>query len=199
MKPFVITVSRQFASMGRSISQSLAHKLGINFYDRDIVEETAKRIGLPVSHISKLEELYSSSYLKRMFPLGTGAQSVQDEIFMTQKNIIRDIAQKESCIIVGRCANTILMDHERSLSVYIYAPKDERLKNCVEKLEMDEKSAKHTLESVDKARNAYCAAYGNYGENPFDNHQIMLDSSHFGIEGTADILASIARSMFGLS
>ena len=199
MKPFAITVSRQFASMGRSISQSLARKLNINFYDRDIVEETAKRLGFPVSQISRLEELYPSSYLKRMFPLGNGVQSVQDEIFMTQKNIIRDIAKRESCIIVGRCANTILMDHARLLSVYIYAPKEKRLENCVEKLEMDEKSAKTILESVDKARNAYCAAYGNERDNDFDDHQIMIDSSHFGIEGTADILASVARSMFDLT
>ena len=146
MKPFVITVSRQFASMGRSISQSLAYKLGINFYDRDIVEETAKRMGLPVSHISKIEESSSNFYFKQMFPLGNGLQSVQDEVFMTQRNIIRDFARNESCIIVGRCANTILMDHDRLLSVYIYAPEEKRLENYVEKLEMNEKSARRAFQ-----------------------------------------------------
>lgn len=193
MEPFIITVSRQFASMGRSISKSLSKILDIQFYDRDIVEETAKRMGLPISDVSKMEELSKNSYLKRMFPLGNGIKSVQDEIFMIQKNIIRDFAKKESCIIVGRCANTVLKDHPHLLSVYIYASEEERLKNCVEKLQMDKKTARRTMEAVDKAREAYYKVYGNYSKNFFNHHQLMVDSSRFGVEGTADMLGQIAK------
>lgn len=85
MKQYVITLSRQFGSLGRTIAQHMAAELGIDFYDRDIVEETASRMGLPVSVISSKEEHSDSIYFRRQYPLGTGLASMQDEIFMIQK------------------------------------------------------------------------------------------------------------------
>lgn len=103
--------------MGRCIAQSLSEELGIPFYDRDIVEQTAKRMELPISTISQEEENVRSVYFKRQYPLGMGIQSMQDEIYMVQQNIIRDLAERESCIFVGRCSDSILADHPRRLSV----------------------------------------------------------------------------------
>ena len=131
MKPYVITLSRQFASMGRAIAQSMSGELGINFYDRDIVEETAKRLGLSVSYVSKVEETGASFFSRLRYPLGMGLISTQKETFEIQSNIIRDLAQKESCIIVGRCADSVLRDHPRCLNIYIYAPYEKRLANCI--------------------------------------------------------------------
>ena len=111
MKPYVITLSRQFASMGRAIAQSMSGELGINFYDRDIVEETAKRLGLSVSYVSKVEETGASFFTNLRYPLGMGLISTQKETFEIQSNIIRDLAQKESCIIVGRCADSVLREY----------------------------------------------------------------------------------------
>ena len=105
MEQYVITISRQFGSMGRSIAKELSENLGIEFLDRDIVEATAKRMGLPVSVISDEEESMKSTFFRRQYPLGMGMSSLKDEIFYTQKNIIRDFAAKGSCIIVGRCAD----------------------------------------------------------------------------------------------
>lgn len=85
--------------MGRCIAQSLSEELGIPFYDRDIVEQTAKRMELPISTISQEEENVRSVYFKRQYPLGMGIQSMQDEIYMVQQNIIRDLAERESCIL----------------------------------------------------------------------------------------------------
>ena len=93
MKQYVITISRQFGSMGRSIAQALAQQLNIDFYDRDIVEETARRMGLPVSVISDTEENAKSVYFRRIYPLGMGVPNLRDEIFLVQKNIIRGGAQ----------------------------------------------------------------------------------------------------------
>ena len=101
MEQYVITISRQFGSMGRSIARELSEILGIEFLDRDIVEATAKRMGLPVSVISDEEESMKSTFFRRQYPLGMGMSSLKDEIFLTQKNIIRDFAAKGSCIIVG--------------------------------------------------------------------------------------------------
>ena len=100
MKHYVVTISRQFAAMGRSVAQEMSKILGIEFYDRDIVEATAARMGLPVSEISYTEDNHSSSYFRSLYPLGTGVLSVQDELFHTQENIIRDLADKGSCMMI---------------------------------------------------------------------------------------------------
>ena len=193
---YVITISRQFASMGRSIAKKLAEELGIEFYDRDIVEQTARRMGLPVSTISDTEESANNIYYKRIYPLGMAIKSMQDEVFMVQQNIIRDLADRESCIIVGRCADEVLKDHPRLLNVHVFAPKADRLRNCVEKLGMDEATAKKTLPRVDKSRAGYHKVYGAGDE--YVNCHLMLNSSQFGIEGSAHLLALIARDRFGL-
>ena len=193
---YVITISRQFANMGRSIAKRLAEELGIEFYDRDIVEQTARRMGLPVSTISDTEESANNIYYKRIYPLGMAIKSMQDEVFMVQQNIIRDLADRESCIIVGRCADEVLKDHPRLLNVHVFAPKADRLRNCVEKLGMDEATAKKTLPRVDKSRAGYHKVYG--GGDEYVNCHLMLNSSQFGIEGSAHLLALIARDRFGL-
>ncbi len=196
MQPYVITISRQFGSLGRSIASELSKMLGINFYDRDIVEETSKRLGLPVSTISQKEEMADSKYSKRIYPLGLGVPKLQDEIFMVQRNIIEDLANKESCIIVGRCAESILAYKERALHVHIYAPYMQRFKNCTEKLGMDETTAKRMIKEVDFSRNLYRNHYCPEIKNEMSNRDIMLDSSKFGVTGTAEIIAEIAKKTF---
>lgn len=196
MKQYVVTISRQFGSMGRMIAQQLSRELGVDFYDRDIVEETASRMGLPVSVISNTEENSKSIYFKQQYPLGMGIASMRDEIFLIQKNIIRDLAQKESCIIVGRCADSILMDMENHLNVYIYAPMDARLRNAVELAKLDERTAKKMIREIDRSRELYHRRYCPEYVDPSTNKDIMIDSSRFGAEGTVKILASLVRDMF---
>ena len=197
MKQYVITISRQFGSLGRTIAQHLSEILQIEFYDRDIVEETAKRMGLPVSVISDKEENPNTAFFKRQYPLGMGIGSMQDEIFSIQENIIRDLAKKESCIIVGRCADSILMDMENHLNVYVYAPVEARLRNCTEILKMDEKTAKKMIREVDRSRELYHRRYCPEYNGHSTNKDLMIDSSRFGVEKTVDILAGIAKDLFG--
>ena len=196
MKQYVVTISRQFGSMGRMIAQQLSRELGVEFYDRDIVEETASRMGLPVSVISNTEENFKSIYFKQQYPLGMGIASMRDEIFLIQKNIIRDLAQKESCIIVGRC-DSILMDMENHLNVYIYAPMGARLRNAVELAKLDEKTAKKMIREIDRSRELYHRRYCPEYVDPSTNKDIMIDSSRFGAEGTVKILAGLVRELFG--
>lgn len=194
MENYVVTISRQFASFGRSIAQKLSRELNIEFYDRDIVEATAKRMGQPIPVISSEEENADHTFLRRKYPLGMGVANIQDEIFNVQANIIRDFAQKESCIIVGRCAGYILRDHPRCLNVFIYSPYERRLENCTGALQMDLKTAKKMLKEVDRARENYRRRYCPDLKNAYDGYDIMIDSSRFGIEGSAKILADIVRS-----
>lgn len=191
---YVITISRDFASMGRSIAQCLARRMGCEFYDRDIVEQAARRMGLPVAEVANNEEAAHNLFYRRIYPLGMGVKSMQDEIFQVQKNIIRDLAAKHSCIIVGRCADEVLKDYPNLLNVHIFASPDQRLKNCVEKLEMEEETARKTLARVDKARAGYHRVYG--GGDIAANCHVMLNSSEFGIEGSAAVLELIARQKF---
>ncbi len=193
MEKYIITISRQFASLGRTIGQNMAKELEIGFYDRDIVEETARRMHLPVPEISKSEERAGSIFENRKYPLGMGLVSMKQEIFAVQSNIIRDLAQKESCIIIGRCADAILKDYDRVLNIYVYAPYEARLKNCVESLGMDEKTAKNMIREVDKARELYRLRYCDGVKEVFDQRDIMIDSSKFGAEKTAKILCAMVR------
>lgn len=194
MEHTLITISRQFGSMGRSIAHKLSDKLGIEFLDRDIVEGTSKRMGLPVSVISNEEESAANHFFKRAYPLGIGVPNLKDEIFDVQKNIIRDFASKQSCIIVGRCADYILADYEDLFSIYIYAPYQARLENCTKLLGMDEKTAKRMIRDVDTARENYHKFYIPGYSSPFDNRDLCIDSSRFGIEGTAELIAELVRN-----
>lgn len=193
MENYVITISRQFASMGRCIAQHLSEDLGIPFYDRDIVEETARRMNLPVSTISKEEENTQSIYFRRQYPLGMGLQSMQDEIFMIQKNIIRDLAAKESCIVVGRCADSILADYPHRLSVYIYAPYEVRYDNCIHQLGMVASTAEKMIRSVDKSRVQYHKRYCEGYQNELSGKDLAINSGIFGIQGSAEIIKNIIR------
>ncbi|MCM1264109.1 MAG: cytidylate kinase-like family protein [Butyrivibrio sp.] len=191
---FVITISRQFASLGRTIGKNMAKELGIGFYDRDIVEETARRMNLPVPEISMAEEKAGFIFENRKYPLGMGLVSMKQEIFHVQSNIIRDLAKKESCIIVGRCADVLLKDYKNVFNIYIYAPYESRLRNCVESLGMDEKTAKNMIREVDRARELYRLRYCEGVKEVFDYRDFMIDSSRFGAEKTAQILCKVVRT-----
>lgn len=195
MQNFTITISRQFASLGRTIAQKLSEELDIPFYDRDIVEETSKRLGEPISTISSEEESIQPYLLKRKYPLGMGVANIQDEIYEVQTNIIRDLAKKESCIIVGRNANHILKDEENVLNIYVYAPYESRYDNCINVLGMKPQNAKHMIKAVDQARDQYRKHYAKSYKSNYDGYDIMIDSSSFGVEGAVKTLKMIVENL----
>lgn len=175
----------------------MSRELAVEYYDRDIVEQTSRRMGLPVPEISDSEEKSGSRLFHHRYPLGMGLVSVQEEIFCVQSNIIRDLADRESCIIVGRCADYVLRDHVRCLNIYVYAPYEARMRNCIDLLGMDEKTARQMIRDVDKARDSYRQHYCKGVKSVLDHRDLMIDSSRFGIEGTAQILCEVVRKTFG--
>lgn len=197
MEKYCITIARQFGSLGRSVAQELSEMLKIEYFDRDIVEETSKKMNLPVSKISSNEERSIRSNLFNMlFPLGTDSTETQDKIFKAQQQIILDIADRHSCIIVGRCADYILRNQKNCINIYIYAPYEARLKNCVNTLNMKPDDAKKMIHDVDKARELYWKRYANYSHADFNHKHLMIDSSLFGVTGTAELLADIIKKKF---
>ena len=197
MEQYVVTISRQFASMGRTIAQKLAEKLEVEYLDRDIVVETAKRMQQSVAAISDAEDNTKYHFLRKKYRLDMGIYNITDEIFYSQKNIIRDAAKKSSCIIVGRCSDSILKDFKNHLNVYIYAPYEKRYENCVQELKMDQKTAVRMIKDVDRARTNYQRKYCPEVTSVFDNKDIMIDSSKFSIDEVADILARIVLQRWG--
>lgn len=195
MKKFSVSISRQFGSLGRPIARELSEILGVEYYDRDIVNMVAKKHNISVKEVSDLEES-AAKYSFMRFPLGTGTTAMQDKIFQTQTAIIREIAEKESCIIVGRCADSILENFENHLSIFIYAPYEERIVNCVNELGMDVKQAKKMISEVDRARDAYHMRYVKYLPNDVNHIDIMINSAVFGVKGTAAVLAQMVKERF---
>lgn len=196
MEKFTITITREFGSLGRSIAKELSGELGVEFYDRDIVEEVAKQLNLPVSTVSDEEEKSKHSFLPRMFPLGTDEAYIQDIIFDVQKGIILDLARKSSCILVGRCSDFLLENEKNNINIFIYAPYAKRLENCVDTLGMTENDAKKMIVSVDKARNTYHKKYAGYLPGDPEHKSLMIDSSLLGVTGTAKLIAGIVRQLF---
>lgn len=116
-----------------------------------------------------------------------------------QKNTIQDYANKESCIIVGRCADSILRDRKDVLNICIYAPFEARLHNCVTELGKDKKRADEKINKVDEAHSAYRKKYCADCKSEFDDRNLMIDSSYFGIDKTAEILTNIVKDRFNLN
>lgn len=192
MEKYVVTITREFGSLGRPIAKRLAEILQIEYYDRDIVEETAKHMNLPVSVISDHEEK-SSGFFKMLFPLGTETEEKQRKLFQVQSEIITRLAAKDSCIIVGRCADYVLADERNAIHVYVYAPYADRLANCVGTLGMKKDVAKRMIAEVDRARLAYHKRFAHYAPDDPAHKHLIINSALLDVEGTAQALAAFVR------
>ncbi|MCI6886232.1 MAG: cytidylate kinase-like family protein [Lachnospiraceae bacterium] len=198
MDKYTISITREFGSLGRPIARSLSEKLGIEFYDRDIVEEVSKQLNMPVSRVSDSEEKAHHRLFSCMFPLGTDEEYIQDMIFDVQKDIILDLAERSSCIIVGRCSDYLLENRQNHINIFIYAPYAKRLENCINSLDMTEEQAKKMILRVDRARASYHKRYAGFAPGDPKHKQLMMDSSLLGVEGTSDLIAQMVKLKFGI-
>ena len=195
MKKFTVVISRQFGSLGRPIAAKMSEILGVEYYDRDIATMVAKEHNISISEVSNMEEkAIPYSFMK--FPLGHGTTAAQDKVFNTEAKLIAELAEKESCIFVGRCADYILGDNPNNVNIFIYAPYEDRLVNCVNSLGMDTKNAKKMIAEVDKAREAFHMRYAKYKPNDTDHMDIMINSALLGVDGTAEYLCDIIKRKF---
>ena len=198
---YVITITRQFGSMGRPIAKRMAEMLGIEYYDRDLVDQAAEKLNLPVSVINEVEEkansLAKNPFFRMASPLGSGTTTTQDKNFEAQQNIIKFLAEKETCIIVGRCADFTLSEMENAIHIYIYASYEARLEHCIKDLGMEETEARRMMAAVDKARESYHVNFTGYTPDDKSHKDILIDSSLLGVEGTAEYLVELVKKKFG--
>ena len=198
---YVVTITRQSGSLGRPIAKRMSEILDIEYYDRDLVDEAARKLKLPVSVVDREEEsarkLPYNPFTRMKYPLGKGTSETQDAIFEAQENIIRFLAEKETCIIVGRCSDFILEEMKNSMHIYIYAPYDVRVQQSVENLKLELSEARQMIVDVDEARDSYHMHYAGYLPDDKNHKDILIDSSFLGVEKTAQYLAEAVRQKFG--
>ena len=208
MKKTIITIARQYGSGGREIGERVAELLGIPKYDKECVTLAAEKESAVDPHaLEKVDERATSSLLYTLAMgssyFNSAAQNmnipINDKLFMTQSELIREIAEEDSCVFVGRCADYVLRKAENKISIFIYAPTDFKVKRIIERHEsIDEKAAKDLSQKTDKRRINYYNYYTGKKWGSPENYQFMIDSSVLGIEGTAQALADIIKSKYGI-
>lgn len=208
MDNYVITISRKFGSLGHEIAGELGRRLDIPVYDRNAVEAEVRSSGLDV-RMEALRQLQASrgkeqSREKQLvrFPWKKEAETEEEAqakvLFEAQAEVLRSFAGKSSCIILGRGGDVVFRDYDRCLNVYIFAPDQVRLENCIRMLHTDEEAARALIRREDTARDAYRKKFcGHAPEQTYGRH-ILIDSSMFGVEKSTDILEEAAEYVFDL-
>ena len=191
MKNRVITISREFGSGGRTIGKAVAQKLGIPCYDAEIIHKIAQESGFSEGYIREAGEYTPGGVLDNLFSNRAYGPTNEDYLWNIQYNLITELAQKESCVIVGRCADYILRDTADCLKVFIHADMDFRGKRIVEVYGERENSPEQRIKDKDKRRAAYHRFYTNRKWGQSQNYHITLDSGALGLERCTEIICSL--------
>lgn len=196
MEQYTITITRQFGSMGQMIAKKMSEILGIEYYDHEILKKVAAQTGMLESTVEDEEERAENRFEFMGLSFGHQTSDVQDKIFKVQEQIIMELAEQQSCIIVGRCADYILRDFPNVVNIYIYAPEDDRIETCIGRYDIPEWEAKKKIEDVDEARTAYHMRYAGYAPDDLKHKDILINSSFLGFEGTAQYLCECIKEKF---
>lgn len=195
-KPLVITVSREYGSGGRLIGHALGKILGIPVYDEALIEMTAKETGMTPEYVKTHGEsvrrgILYSLYMQNYEYIGE-QPSEFDTLYLGQAHTITKLADQGSCVIVGRCANSILASRPNVFNVYIHAPLQARLERVMKRNNLDHDAALERIDRIDKERAAHTRVYAGQTWGDVDNYHLALDSSLAPLEGIAQMIARIA-------
>lgn len=185
----VIAIEREYGSGGHEIAEKLAKRLGFELYDRSVVVETCKRLGIPYEQVSAMDE---QNPVNTFFKPSKDSMTLEEKIYNTEKEIILEAAERTKCVFVGRAACEILKDQE-VLKVFITADKDFRLDRTVNVENISPSEAEDVMKKFDKKREKFFASHseGSWGaRNYFD---IILNSGHIGINTCVDVLEALAK------
>lgn len=191
MKNRIITISREFGSGGRTIGRAVAQALGIPCYDSELLQKIALETGFSEKYIQEAGEYIPGSYLSNLFSDRAYGPTNEDYLWQIQYRLITELAQKEPCVIVGRCADYILKDRTNCLKVFIHADMDFRSKRIVEVYGEQEASPEQRINEKDKRRTAYYRFYTGLKWGQSQNYHITLDSGKIGIERCAQIIQQL--------
>ena len=188
----IITISREFGSGGHTVGKKVAERLGIPCYDNELIQKIAEQSGFVEEYIKEEgEHVPQSSWLASAFTgWNWNGPSNQDLLWTIQRNIILELAEKESCVIVGRCADFILRD-KNCLRVFSHASMEKRAVRIVNEYGERREAPEQRLKSKDKRRASYYRFYTDMKWGQSQNYHIALDSGELGLDKCADIICSL--------
>ena len=189
MKKVIITIGREFGSGGREIGIKLSEKLNIPFYDKELILKTAQKTKLEQTIVEKFDEKHSFPSFSSSNLFDIYQMPMSDRVYIAQADVIREIASKGSCVIVGRCADYILANDPDCFKVFITAPMRDKVERKRPLLEGEtDKEIENHITKINKKRSKYYAYYtdGNWG-SAF-TYNLCIDSSVLGIDGTVDLI-----------
>lgn len=200
----IITIGRQFGSGGRDIGQTVAKRLGIPFYDKELITMAAQQSGISEELFEKADEKASNTLLYALllasFPATVHSTQVSelplnDKLFLIQFDIVKRIAKAGSCVIVGRCADYMLREQENVINAFIHAPMDARIDRVMRVYSLEKKAAEDMILKTDKRRATYYNYFTNAKWSAVENYDIALNSGKLGVEGAADMIIGFAEHM----
>ena len=204
-KQMIISIGRQCGSGGSEIGKKLAEHYGLKFYDRNLVQMLAEDMEKDPESVARVEEKLSGLLPKRRGGFEAkltdlmNRLSTSDELYLYERGLIGKLAESESFVIVGRGANAVMEGNPNALRLFIFAPEEFRIPRVKEKYKLDfESDAKKKMDQVDKERREYFEYYSGKIWGFYDHHDLMVNSSILGIDGTVDLIVSVADKKFKL-
>ena len=174
-KHIVVTISREYASGGRYVGKILADKLGINFYDKELIDLAAKESGLANKYIEEKEEESRKT-------------ENDDRIFIAESKVIKNLAKTESCVIVGRCADYILKDNKDIMKVFLYSDEESKINRAVKYYGLNKKKALKQINKINKEREKHYKFYTNREWKDYHNYNLIINVDSKGVEKTAEYI-----------
>lgn len=203
---YIITIGRQLGSGGRQIGEKLATRMGISFYDKELIGIASKESGLGKEFFEQADEKTGHSIFTGILGLNglmgegnySGNYLSNETLFKIQSDVIRELAGQSSSVFVGRCADYVLKDHPCCLNVFISADMRDRIKRIAEIQQVPEKKAMDIIEKMDKKRAGYYNYYSNKTWGAAASYHLCINTSVLGIEETVGYIQQFAKKKFGL-
>lgn len=205
---FVVNIGRQLGSGGREVGEKLAVRLGIDFYDKELLRLASEESGLCSEFFERADEKASQGIIGGLFGMrfpfvSDGAIPVtnclsNDALFKVQSDVIRKLAEEKSCLFVGRCADYILRDNPRCVNVFISCSKEGRIERLCRKLSISGQAAEEMMEKADKKRSEYYNYYSYKTWGAAETYHLCIDSSVLGVDGTVDFVEEFVRKKLGV-
>ena len=205
MDNFVITIARQYGSGGRTIGEELAKKLGISYYDKDIIRMASEESGIHEQLFGRADENVSTKqrffaksgiYKGELIPPQSKDFTSDENLFNYQAKVIRDLAEKESCVIVGRCADYVLKENPNVVSVFIHADKKFCLERALERNSMTEKEMQKYIEKTDRFRGDFYRYHTGNEWADARNYDLCLNSGKLGFQKCVEEIKSYIKIRF---
>lgn len=200
----IITIARQYGSGGHEVGEKLASRLGIPFYDKELIALSAKKSGYSEEVFENADERATSSLLYSMVMgnyvyggrvAGANEMPINDKLFLIQSDIIKKAAAEGPCVIIGRCADYILRESHSLLKVFIHADREKRMIRVLARNLVDQKKAMDFITKQDKQRANYYNFYTNNRWDDMTNYDLTISTARFGVENAVEMIIDAAKRL----